>query len=232
MLEDYRDKNWEEVELNFLYDSYLEPEFEKFCFIRFGAILNFLEQSNIEKFIYVDSDIILLNREILDHLVVSLQAKRLACLAPISTYFSAWRRETLSEFVQFFPKYFSSEAGGDRHCDMFALSEFVKLLGPEQIDVQLSRYLSSYTSEFYFKDPNFSFAPILMKFSGVWDYRELARTHYPIDDIIKFSGGKYFYRPYPTGPELDIDFVHLNGDTKVYHEDFRRLIIDSERLSS
>jgi hypothetical protein len=231
LLSGYKDEMWNEIELSYRHDSYLGVEFEQFCFLRFAALNRMAQSRGLDRFIYLDSDIIILNRDFIDALTSSLVEKDLGCLTPEATFFSAWRRETLSEFVRFLPTYFSSPAGGDRHCDMYALSEYIKLHDPKRVESGLARTLAAYNSDFYFKDPNFSFSPILMKQTGIWDYFEVNKTHCDINSFIKYSNGAYVYKPYPDSPPMNIDFVHLNGGSKFYHEDFRRLIVEAENIS-
>jgi hypothetical protein len=231
-LAEFQDQRWDDIEKSYIHDSKLPVHFEKFCFLRFAAILRFVENKNIERFIYVDSDIVILNRTILDCMALSLAEMNLGCLTPAATFFSAWRSTTLSDFVKFLPSYFTLPAGGDRHCDMFALSVFIQRQNSNLVEAALARYVASYGPSFYFQDPNFSFSPILMKFSNVWNYREVSKKRYDIRSFIFYVDGVYVYRPFSNGPDLNIDFVHLNGDSKFYHTDFRDFLVESEAKTS
>lgn len=212
----------------YLHDSYLPAPFERFCFERFIALLNFITEKRLDRFVYLDSDILILNRSIMDAVIGSTYSNGFSGLSDVSTFFCGWDRSTFSKFVESFPGYFDDQAWGDRHCDMFALKRFLSTNPNIKSFRDLIDTIPAYSAPFYVKDPNFSFAPMIMKFSKIWGYDEIAHKKPPIRDMIfKHNGVFYIYYP-DVGYMIRNDFVHLNGFTKFYIDEFEIIMRAAE----
>lgn len=224
MADQHLDENWEKKGMGFIHNSYLPSQFEKFCFTRFGILLNYAENAGLKKLIYMDSDIISLNRFLLENFQDALRDYSVVSLSEESTFFSAWSIQALRKYVESFPEYFSGDPHGDRHCDMFAFKRFVKKLPVNDRRTDLITEVPLYDPKLYGNDPNYSFAPIVMKWSGIWGYQKLRENLPSIKGLINYDNNNYYINYPDLNMKVRADFIHLNGFTKFYIKDIEDFI--------
>lgn len=230
-IEKYRDKKWEDEKLGYVHNSSLPLEFEKFCFVRFKILFNYVVAASIDRFIYLDSDIVILNRNILENFTSILPYVDIASLSNQSTFFSGWKTHALGDFITSFPSYFCGEAWGNRHCDMFAFSRFLSSRAPETVRSNLILGTPVYDRLIYGQDPNFSFAPFIMKWSNIWGYRELQKMLPDISGLIKIKSGVFYLQFTGSNLAHRLDFLHLNGFLKSYIPHIELVIFGSSVVS-
>jgi hypothetical protein len=137
-------------------------------------------------------------------------------LSDVSTFFSGWTSTALFDFVQSFPTYFQGDPWGDRHCDMGAFKRFLAQRPPDMVRSNLIEGTPVYDPAISGGDPNFSFAPLVMRWSNVWGYVELQKALPDIAGFLKRSGDRYVLQ-FPQSKVMHrLDFVHLNGYLKAY----------------
>jgi hypothetical protein len=226
MMDQYRDPDWEEKELGFVHNSYLPLHFEKFCFIRFNILLGYATDVALNRFIYLDSDIMILNRSILENFDTILPYMNIVSLSDKSTFFSGWTLETLREFVGSLSSYFQGDPCGDRHCDMFAFKRFVSECSPETVRTALIEYTPIYDQVIYGNDPNFSFAPLVMRWANIWGYDKLQNITPNIDGFITVASGRCYVEFPESTLKHRLDFVHLNGFMKSYLSTVSRIAFE------
>ncbi|GJE02538.1 hypothetical protein [Methylobacterium isbiliense] len=218
---DYTPLDWGD-EFVYKHNSRYDANFERFCFERFLVIRNFVCSHDINKFIYIDSDIVIMNKKILENFDSYMLSYDLACLSKVSTFFAGWSKNLFNAFVESFRYYFPSEPWGDRHCDMNALRKFIDLHWSHNMKYDIAEELRAYCESCYSFDPNYGFAPFMMKHLQTWDYEKVSTAEIDLNEMI-YSDGKTHYISVDCYL-VELDFVHLNGFSKKFASYFRDVV--------
>lgn len=187
--------------------------FELMCFLRFAAVFEVARKLGLPEVVHVDSDLVFLNN--FDHMFrFGMRSCDMVLLDESSTYLSAWRRDSLHEFLQWIPEYLrDSDNFEGRVCDMTALKWFHKEKAKRVFFMKPS--LPGYS--FNTNDTN-SFLFYLMQGSGNWDREYHRHNKVELKGLAKGRGGVLLYR------RKVLDFVHFQGLTKKYMPDVKKIL--------